>query len=127
MADGLQTAAVYTDFQGLDALRTEARTQSPEALRKVAQQFEALFTQMMLKNMREASPGDEIFGSDETKFYQGMFDQQIALHLSSSKGGMGLADLLVRQLGGAAAQPPPGDGVVGQGTAAARLAKYAGR
>jgi flagellar protein FlgJ len=98
MADGLQTAAVYTDFQGLDALRRDAHDQSPEALRKVAQQFEALFTQMMLKSMRDASPGDELFGSEETKFYQGMFDQQIALELAS-KGSMGLADLLVRQLG----------------------------
>jgi flagellar protein FlgJ len=100
MSEGLQTAAIYTDFQGFDALRKSARDHSPDALRKVAQQFEALFTQMMLKNMRDASFGDDLFGSDEAKFYQGMFDQQIALHLSST-GGMGLADLLVRQLGGA--------------------------
>jgi flagellar protein FlgJ len=118
MADGLQTAAVYTDFQGLDALRREAHGQSPEALRKVAQQFEALFTQMMLKNMRAAGPGDELFGSEETKFYQGMFDQQIALELAS-KGSMGLADLLVRQLGGHVSDGPPSAATVLKGYQAA--------
>ena len=104
MPEGLQ--AVYTDFQGLDALRREARDQSPASLRKVAQQFEALFTQMMLKSMREATPDDEIFGSDDAKFYQGMFDQQIALNLAT-KGGIGLSDLLVRQLSRTAGGQPP--------------------
>ena len=104
-ADGLSTASIYTDFQGLAGLRREASAQSPEAIRKVAQQFDALFTQQMLKSMRDASPSDELLGSDEQKFYQGMFDQQIALNLSTAKGGIGLADLLVRQLsGGAPAQ-----------------------
>jgi flagellar protein FlgJ len=93
-----RAAAVYTDFQGLEALRREARDHSPAALRKVAQQFEALFTQMMLKSMRDATPGDAIFGSDQSKFYQEMFDRQVAVDMSA-KGGIGLADLLVRQLG----------------------------
>lgn len=105
MADGLNTASIYTDFQGLAGLRREASTQSPDAVRKVAQQFDALFTQQMLKSMRDASPSDELLGSDEQKFYQGMFDQQIALNLSQ-KGGIGLANLLVRQLGGGAPARP---------------------
>lgn len=97
-------AAVYTDFQGLDRLRLGAREQSPEVLREVAQQFEALFIQMMLKNMREANLGDELFGSDQTRHYEGMFDQQISLHLGR-QGSLGLADLLVRQLGGGVTTP----------------------
>lgn len=97
MSYGLDTASVYTDFQGLAKMRKEAHDRSPEALRKVAQQFEALFVHSMLKSMRDASIGSDLFDSDQMKFYRGMFDQQIALSMSEGKG-LGLADMLVRQL-----------------------------
>jgi len=89
----------YADFQGLAALRTSARAQDPAALKAAAQQFESLFTQMLLKNMREAgkSFGDPLFGSDQSDFYQSMFDEQIAMQLSQGKG-LGLAEMLIRQL-----------------------------
>ena len=93
--------------QGLAALKRAARSDGPpsnETLRAVAQQFEALFTQMMLKSMREASMGDELFGNDQTKFYQDMHDQQLALTLAKQKG-LGLSDMLVRQLGGEPLSP----------------------
>ncbi len=94
----------YADPASLDGLKRQAGTQSPEALREVARQFESLFTNMMLKSMRSASMGDPLFGSDQADFYQDMFDQQMAVQLSSGKG-LGLADMLVRQLmGGAPAQ-----------------------
>ena len=72
----------------------------------MAQQFESLFTKMMLKSMREATSfGDSLFGSDQQDFYQDMFDDQLSLELSKGKG-LGLADMLVRQLSvhGAAAR-----------------------
>ncbi|MEQ6341989.1 MAG: flagellar assembly peptidoglycan hydrolase FlgJ [Gammaproteobacteria bacterium] len=90
---------IYTDFQSLARLRTQARENSPEALRAVAKQFEGIFLQMMLKGMREASLGDGIMDSEQTEFYQGMFDQQLSTTLSQGRG-MGLADMLVKQLGG---------------------------
>lgn len=90
------SAAVYTDFQGLTALKAGAREQSPEALRAVAKQFEALFMQMMLKSMREAGEGDPLFDGEQTELYRDMYDKQLALDLSEK--GMGLADVLVRQL-----------------------------
>lgn len=98
--------SVYTDLQGLAQLRRDARaeggTTSPETLRKVAGQFEALFVQQMLKTMRDSSLNEGLMDSDQTKFYQGMFDQQIALEMSRGQG-LGLAEMLVRQLGGEAA------------------------
>lgn len=93
------TAAVYTDFQALDRLRLGARENSPEVLHEVARQFESLFIQMMMKNMRAASFGDELFDSDQSTHYRDMFDSQMSLRLGE-QGGFGLADLLVRQLGG---------------------------
>jgi flagellar protein FlgJ len=94
--------SMASEPQGLSALKRAAREGGPpsqETLRAVAQQFEALFTQMMLKSMREASLGDELFGSEQTDFYRDMHDQQLALTLAKQKG-LGLSDMLVRQLGG---------------------------
>jgi peptidoglycan hydrolase FlgJ len=85
------------DFATLTALRKDARAQSPEALREAARQFESLFTRMMLESMRAASMGDPLFGSDSADFYQGMFDDQLAVELSKGRG-LGLADMLIEQL-----------------------------
>jgi flagellar protein FlgJ len=88
--------SLFADPAALGALKRDAATQSPEALRETAKQFESLFTTMLLKSMRAASPGDP-YGSDQQDFYQDMFDQQLATQLSSGKG-LGLSDVLVRQL-----------------------------
>lgn len=96
MATGTDTAAVYTNFQGLTALKAGAREQSPEALQAVAKQFEALFLQMMLKSMREAGEGDPLFDGEQTALYRDMYDKQLSLDLSEK--GIGLAEVLVRQL-----------------------------
>jgi flagellar protein FlgJ len=89
----------YADPQALASLKQDAKVQDPSALKEAAKQFESLFTQMLLKNMREANKsfGDSMFGSDQADFYQGMFDDQMAVHLSQGKG-LGLADMLIRQL-----------------------------
>jgi flagellar protein FlgJ len=92
-------AALYTDFQSIAQLKAQARDDSSAVLDKVARQFESLFTQMMLKSMRDAGLGEGIFDSKQTRFYRDMYDQQIALHLSES-GGIGLAEVIKRQLGG---------------------------
>jgi peptidoglycan hydrolase FlgJ len=90
-------ASFYADPAGLADLKRGAADKSPEAIREAARQFESLFTTMMLKSMRDASPKDELFGSDQQDFYQDMFDQQMSMQLSKGKG-LGLADMLVRQL-----------------------------
>ncbi len=90
-------ASFYADPQGLAALRRDAKQADPAALREAARQFEGIFTQMMLKSMRTATPQDPLFGSDSQAFYQDMFDTQLAQQLSRGKG-LGLADMLVRQL-----------------------------
>jgi peptidoglycan hydrolase FlgJ len=87
----------YADFKGLNALKSAAGQDDPKAVREVARQFESVFTKMMLKSMRDANLGDGMFDSDQTKFYQDMFDNQMSVQLSRGKG-LGLADLLVKQL-----------------------------
>lgn len=97
MTAPISDASIYTDVAGLAAVKRGVQAQDPKALREAAQQFESLFTRMMLKSMREASFGDPVFGSDQEKFYQGMFDDQMAVNLSRGHG-LGLGDMLVRQL-----------------------------
>lgn len=94
----LNSAAIYTDFSGLAELKRQAKNDPDASLRKVAEQFEAIFMQMMLKSMREANFGDPLFDSSQSEFYQGMHDSQLAMHMSQ-QGNMGLADMLVQQLG----------------------------
>jgi len=94
----MQTSAdIYTDFSHLAELKRNSRQNSHAALKEVAKQFEAVFLQMVLKQMRQASPGDPIFDSDQSDFYREMHDQQLALHLSQH-GSVGIADMIVRQL-----------------------------
>jgi flagellar protein FlgJ len=88
---------IYTDFSSLTALRKDARKNPEATLRKVAHQFESLYLKMMLKSMRDASLGDPLFDSDTSKVYRDMFDNQLAINMSDH-GGVGLADMLVRQL-----------------------------
>ena len=93
-------AASITDFSQFTALRAAADRSDPAALREVASQFEALFIKIMFKNMRATSLADPIFGqSDQHDMYQDMLDQQYAAEMSSGRG-IGLAEMLVRQLGG---------------------------
>ena len=92
----------FADFQGLASLKNDAKAQAPTALKEAARQFESLFTQMLLKSMREANKSfgeDSMFGSDQADMYQDMFDDQIAMQMSKGKG-LGLADMLIKQLAG---------------------------
>lgn len=105
------TAAV-TDFTQYTALRAAAadNAQDPELLREVAGQFESLFVQTLLRNMREASLAEPLFGNSERHdMYLDLLDQQLAVEVSKDKG-LGLADVLVRQLAPDATPPARAQG-----------------
>ncbi|WP_417585131.1 flagellar assembly peptidoglycan hydrolase FlgJ [Nitrincola sp.] len=94
------SASLYTDLNQLTKLKTQAIDDQQAALKGVAQEFEQLFMNMMLKSMRQASDvlaSDSPFNSSDVKFYQDMFDQQMTLDLSK-KDSIGLADIIVKQL-----------------------------
>jgi len=84
------------DTKGLGDLKQSAKTGSPEALKGAATQFESMFINMMMKSMRAATPQDGPMDSQETKTFTSMLDQQMSQKLA--KRGIGLADVLVRQL-----------------------------
>lgn len=87
---------VAFDANGLNSLKNAAKENSPEAIKGVAKQFEAIFMNMMLKSMREASPQDNPFDNEQSRTFTSMLDQQLSSNLASK--GLGLADVLARQL-----------------------------
>lgn len=98
---GIQQAQYYTEFSGLNALKAQARTDREAALEQVAKQFEGMFLSQMLKSMRSANEvlaEGNYLNSEESGFYQDMFDSQLSLSMGQG-GGFGLAEALVRQLG----------------------------
>tara|TARA_R110002050_G_scaffold268113_1_gene409994 strand:- start:46870 stop:47832 length:963 start_codon:yes stop_codon:yes gene_type:complete len=101
MALNTHITQTAVDFSGLNELRRSATVdqKDQETLKQVAGQFEALFTGMMLKSMRQASLAEGIFDSSQSDMYRDMSDQQLAMDLSQ-KGGLGLQDAIIRQLGG---------------------------
>ncbi len=102
------TSKFALDVQGVNQLRLEAKQSSPEALKAAAQQFEAVFMNMLMKSMREATPQDGMFDSEQTRMYTSMLDQQLTQKLASR--GIGLADVMVRQLSNAMTAQPAGEG-----------------
>jgi len=96
------------DFRQFAALRRGAEAHDPKTLREVARQFESIFTKMMLTSMRQASFGDPLLGSDQADMYQGMMDDQLSVQLSAGRG-LGLAEMLVRQLQTGAGAPASGN------------------
>jgi flagellar protein FlgJ len=95
----IDMAQVYTDFSGLAALKARAREDQDAALDQVSRQFESLFLQMMLKSMRDASVGGGLMDSKQSEFYRDMYDKQLAVDMAQNHG-IGLADVIKRQLGG---------------------------
>jgi len=119
-----QSGKLALDTKSLSNLKASAAAGSPAALRGAATQFEAMFVNMMLKSMREATPQDGMTDSETTKTFTGMLDGQLSQTMA--KRGMGLADMLVRQMSSQAANAQAlaigndgaGAGSTGQGATA---------
>ncbi|WP_283745340.1 flagellar assembly peptidoglycan hydrolase FlgJ [Sideroxydans sp. CL21] len=93
---GTDISSMAIDSQSLNRLKLQATQAPDQALKAAAKQFEAVFLNMMLKSMRDATPQDGVFDSEQTKMFTGMLDQQLAQSMSSR--GVGLAEVMVKQL-----------------------------
>ncbi len=91
------TANVAFDTKSLDNLKIAARNDSsPETIKEVAKQFEAVFMNMLMKSMRAATPQESPFDNEQTRTFTAMLDQQLSSNLSQR--GLGLSDIIARQL-----------------------------
>lgn len=98
----LDMARNVHDLGSINKMREAIASGDETVLQEAAEQFEAIFVQMMLKSMRKAQDAladeNSPFNSQQVKFYRDMHDQQLATDLTSN-GGLGLADVIVKQLG----------------------------
>ena len=85
------------DFAGLAQMRAGAVQGEEKVTKEVAQQFESIFINMMLKSMRDATERSGLLDSEATKTYESMFDQQMSAELAG-KGTFGIAQALQNQL-----------------------------
>ncbi|MEM5458055.1 MULTISPECIES: flagellar assembly peptidoglycan hydrolase FlgJ [Paraburkholderia] len=84
------------DVQGFAKLSAQAKASPQAGMKMAAQQFDAVFTQMMLKSMRDATPQDGPFDSHDSATFTSMMDQQLSQQMSQK--GIGVADAMLKQL-----------------------------
>jgi len=97
---GTSDSGSYSDLNRLNQLKVGDKN-SDGNMRKVAQEFESLFLGEVLKSMRSATEAlgkDNPLNTPAAKQYQEMYDQQLAVSMSREGGGIGLADVLMRQM-----------------------------
>lgn len=95
----LETQAGFAlDVAGVESIRRTSRTDRQKGLEQAATQFEAMFLHRMLDSMRQATPRSGLLDSQQTRFYESLFDQQLSVHLAGK--GFGLAEELIAQLKG---------------------------
>jgi flagellar protein FlgJ len=103
-------AKSYSDFGALGELRGKAQRNDKTALRESAEQFEALFIQMMLKSMREANNvlKSDMFQSNALETFQGMYDKELSMSMAK-RNALGFADVVVKQLSQQQSTPSTAD------------------
>jgi flagellar protein FlgJ len=88
LRQAMTTGRVKNDSGGADQAGME----------KACRDFESLFVNYLMKEMRETIPQNELFGGGSAeKIYTTMLDGEVAKHVSSA-GGIGLADMLIEQM-----------------------------
>lgn len=90
---------LYHDNSAL--MKIKNSQQDGQALQAVAGQFEAMFLQLVLRQMRSSSDvladEDSPFSSQQHGMFRDMYDGQLAIEMAK-KQSSGIADMLVKQL-----------------------------
>ena len=87
----------YLDFGGLGKLKGKAHADAKAATRETAQQFEAMFLQMMMKSMRDATPKSDLVESAGKDTFEAMFDKEVSMAMAK-RSSLGLADMLIKHM-----------------------------
>jgi flagellar protein FlgJ len=90
-------ASLAIDPKALGELKRRAAQDPEGSLKAVARQFEALLLDQMMRSLRTAAPGESLFENEATRMFTGVLDQEYSRQLAA-RGGIGLADMLVKQL-----------------------------
>ena len=92
-------AKSYNDSTALGELRGKAQRNEAGAMRESAEQFEALFIQMMLKSMREASSAmkSDLLHNNAQETFEGMYDKEISMQMAK-RNALGFSDVVIKNL-----------------------------
>ena len=87
------------DFDGLAELKAKASRDDIETAREVGNQFEAMFVQLMLKSMRDASEPlkSKLFDTKHIDTFEEMYHGELAQEIAKS-GPLGIGEWLIRRL-----------------------------
>lgn len=96
MADNARDTSQSQAMQALRA-RLAAGQSDEQELMEACRGFEAIFMNKLWQEMRSTVPRDGYLHSQEEEFYVSLFDQELADKMADA-GGVGLADMLFRQL-----------------------------
>ena len=93
----ISSSGSYMDFNALTQLKGDAARDPSKAVRKTAEQFEAYFIQQMMKSMRDTIEKSDLVEGGNMEMYQDLMDKELSLSMAK-RGGMGLADMMERQM-----------------------------
>ena len=87
------------DFHSMAELKHQARGNEEAVARKVGEQFEAMFIDMMMSSVREANKPmkSDLLASSSTDSYEEMYHKELSLHMAA-QGSLGIADWIVEQV-----------------------------
>jgi peptidoglycan hydrolase FlgJ len=92
------STGLAADPKSLGGLRERAIKDPEGTLKEAARQFEAIFMNMLMKSMRTEATGKSLFDNEGTRVFTGLLDEEFSKKWANNGGGMGLADLMVKQL-----------------------------
>ena len=91
------STGLAADPKALGDLKRRALQNPEEGLKAAARQFEMLLMDMVMKSMRNTASGESLLDNEGTRMFTSLLDQEYA-HRLAERGGLGLADLIVKQL-----------------------------
>lgn len=101
MSNKLSSAQTKSESDFATQLQTAANaadSKEDAKLKKVCQDMEAVFLNLLLSKMRDTVPQSGLLGdSSEEKTIRSLLDTEMTKNMAQA-GGMGLADMLYRQL-----------------------------
>jgi flagellar protein FlgJ len=94
---GLSPMALVRGTAGLNPLHGPA-IHSDAEIKQVAKNFESIFLEMMMKEMRNSVQKSGLMGNSRgMEFFEGMYDEQLSRQLSTG-GGIGLGQMVYEKL-----------------------------
>jgi len=102
MSDAIQKSAPMLNLPVRDVTGKSSTAPSggkdAERLKGACEDFESIFVDFMLKQMRQTVPQNDLFGGGHAEqLYTSMMDSELAKSISRQRG-LGLADQMYRQM-----------------------------